>query len=84
MAPRQSARTGRAVADAAASEHHISKIASSIIDTDKPVRLKSLIKKHKLKDASTLRDPHLGLTLLQIAVMADNVPAGANCLSSRR
>ena len=79
MAPRQGGKTGRTTAEATANHSSIFKIAGSIIDADKTVRLKSLIKKHnlKVKDACTLRDPSLGLTFLQIAIIADNIPAGA-------
>ena len=76
MARRQGAKTGRNVADAALRDGHIFKIACSFIDSTKPVRLKSLIKKYKVNDACTLRDSSLGLTLLQIAIIADNIPAG--------
>ena len=53
-----------------------SKIASSIIHPTNNVRLKSFINRDNKKDACTMRDPCLGLALLQIAVMVDNVPAG--------
>ncbi|CAL5221738.1 g3987 [Coccomyxa viridis] len=39
------------------------------------VRFKSLLNRDNKRDACTLKDPRLGLTLLQIAVIADNVPA---------
>ena len=55
-----------------------SKLASNIIHPTNNVRLKSFINRDNKKDACTMRDPCLGLTLLQIAVMADNVPAGTN------
>ena len=54
----------------------MSKMASNIIHYTDYVRLKSLINRDNRKDACTMRDACLGLTLLQIAVIADNVPAG--------
>ncbi len=73
-------------ADAAARESKILKIANSIITPFSPAKAKLLINRDNRKEACTLRDPLLGLNLLQIAVIADNVPAGAfrAPLSSRR
>ena len=62
--------------DTGAREGKVFKLASNIIDSNIKVRFKSLINRDNKKDACTLRDPRLGLTLLQIAVIADNVPAG--------
>ena len=64
--------------DTGARESKIFKLASNIIDSNIKVRFKSLINRDSKKDACTLRDPRLGLTLLQIAAIADNVPAGAS------
>ena len=78
MAPRQGARKQPStVEDTSARESKIFKLASNIIDPNNLVRFKSLLNRDNKKDASTLKDPRLGLTLLQIAVIADNVPAGA-------
>ncbi|CAL5227175.1 g10089 [Coccomyxa viridis] len=51
------------------------KLANNIIDPNKKVRFKSMINRDNRKDACTLKDPRLGLTLLQIAIIADNIPA---------
>ncbi len=77
MAPRHGNKSASAISDAAAKERKVSKIVSSIVNVDKPIRLKRVIKAQNLKDACTLMVPNLGLTLLQIAVIADNVRAGA-------
>ena len=52
------------------------KLCNNIIDANIKVRFKSLINRDNKKEACTLKDPKLGLTLLQIAVIADNVAAG--------
>ena len=52
------------------------KLCNNIIDPNIKVRFRSLINRDNKKDACTLKDPKLGLTLLQIAVIADNVAAG--------
>ena len=52
------------------------KLCSNIIDPNIRVRFKSLINRDNKKDACTLVDPKLGLNLLQVAVIADNVAAG--------
>ena len=66
------------MADAAASDSRFFKIASSIINPDSQVRLKSLINRNNKKDACAWRDPRLDINLLQISVIADNVPAGTS------
>ena len=58
------------------------KLCSNIIDPNIKVRFKSLINRDNKKDACTLKDPKLGLTLLQIAVIADNVAAGQQLCTS--
>ncbi len=76
MAPR-GARRPSASEDLSARESKTFKLASNIIDPNQMVRFKSLLNRDNKRDACTLKDPRLGLTLLQIAVIADNVPAGA-------
>ena len=76
MASRQGAKAANAVAVAAARDNKIVKIASSIINPDNQVRLKSLINRNNKKDACSWRDPRFQLTLLQIAGIADNASAG--------
>ena len=77
MAPRQGTKKPATVGDTGARESKLFKLASNIIDSNIKIRFKSLINRDNKKDACTLRDPRLGLTLLQIAVIADNAPAGA-------
>ncbi len=81
MAPKQSAKKHAKVADTAAMEAKLMSLASSIIDVNCmsiQLRIKSQLNKVVKKEACTWRDPRLGLILLQIAVIADNVPAGAS------
>ncbi len=79
--PAKSVKKATAVADAAAREAKILKLAGSIIDPNcQSIQLRSkfkLINRDNKKEACTLRDPCIGLNLLQIAVIADNVTAGA-------
>lgn len=77
--PRQGAKRANAAADTGARDTaaFFNKLAPNIIDPNIQIRFKSLINRDNKKDACTLRDPRLGLTLLQIAVLADNVSAGA-------
>ena len=77
--PRQGAKRASAAADTGARDTaaFFNKLAPNIIDPNIQIRFKSLINRDNKKDACTLRDPRLGLTLLQIAVLADNVSAGA-------
>ena len=64
------------MAHAEARETKMQKLTSNVIHPMSPVRMKSLITGDIRKDVCTWRDPHLGLTLFQIAVIADNVSAG--------
>ena len=76
MAPRQGNQKAPAAMNAAGREGKIFRLARSIIDPKSPVRVKSLMNRDIRNEACIWRGP-LGLTLLQIAVIADNVPAGA-------
>ena len=84
MAPRQGAKKLSSALNACARQAKLYKLANNIIAANNQARLKSLITRDSKKDACTLRDPLLGLTLLQIAVIADNVPAGAPCAPCRQ
>ena len=77
MVSGQGIKKGPAMAHAVTRESRYFRLASNIIDPISPTRLKSLINRDTKKDVCTWRDPLLGLNLLQIAVIADNVRAGA-------